>query len=131
METDMSQFTTLVLKDTLDADVAFANSRIDYSSGVATWLSAGATFDGKSKATFSLSLPNAKTTRARVKVKVAIPIMDTIDATKKVDEVVFNGEFVLPKNSTSASRVLLLAYVKSLMADDIVERGTRLFEGVY
>jgi hypothetical protein len=57
--------------------------------------------------------------------------MDTIDATKKVDEVVFNGEFVLPKNSTSASRTLLLAYVKSLMANDIVDHGTRLFEGVY
>jgi len=127
----MSQFTTLVLKDTAGTDVNFLNSRIDYASGVATWLGVGSTFDGKTKVTFSMTLPSAKTTRARIKVKVAIPIMDPLDATKKVDEIVFNGEYVLPKNSINTSRQLLQAYVISLFGTSVLDRAVFAFEGVY
>lgn len=127
----MSQFTSLTLKDDGGADLVFANSRIDYSTGVATWLGTGQIFDAKRKATFSLTLPSAKTSRARCKIKVAIPLMDSVDGSKKVDETTFNGEFVLPKNCSLAHRKDILAHAESFITSAFVTAAIEMYEGLY
>lgn len=127
----MSQFTTLNLKNQAATEVAFANSKIDYQTGVSTWIAAGSSFDSRQKATLSMTLPSARSNRARVKAKVSIPIMDVVDATRKVDELVCNVEFVLPSKSILADRQNLRAYVADFLTDAVIVAAVENFEGVY
>jgi len=127
----MSQFTTLSLKNQAATEVDFANSRIDYTSGVATWIAAGTSFDSRKKATFSLTIPTARSNRARVKAKVSIPIMDTVDTLRKVDELICNVEFVLPARSLKADRQDLRAHIADFLVDTVIVKAIEDFEGVY
>jgi len=127
----MTQFATVGINDSAAANVNFLTSNINYSTGVATWLAAGASFDASRALTFSLALPTSKSTRSRIKVKVMIPIMDVTNALLKKDELLFTGEFVVPKTSTLLQRQDLLAFAKNFLANALVTNAVQSNESVY
>lgn len=127
----MTQLATLSLKNQAATEVAFTVEGINYSTNVASWVNVGASYDASKRATFSLVPPTARSSRARVRVKVAVPIMDPVLVTKKVDELIVNVEFVLPKSSTLADRQDLRAYMADFLTDPVVVNAIQNFEGVY
>lgn len=127
----MSQFNTLQLKNQAGVEQSFTVSGIDYSTNVATWLLAGASYDDSVKATFSLAQPTARSSRARVKLRLSIPIMDTVIPTRKVDEILASVELVLPKSSTLGARQDLRAYITDFLADTVVVKAVENYESVY
>lgn len=127
----MTQLATLQLKNQAGTEVNFAVNGVNYSNNVASWAAAGASYDAKSIATFSLVPPSSKSTRARVKLKVSIPIMDAVQTTLKVDELIANVELVLPKVAVLADRQNLRAYIADFLTDAVVVNAVENFEGVY
>jgi hypothetical protein len=125
----MPAFSTLQLKNQAGTETSFSPTTIDPSTKVATWLGAGATLDARSQATHSVLLPTGKGTRVRIKQKVTVPVLD-VDGVK-VDELICNVEFSLPKNSALADRQNIRAYMADFLADPTVVAAIENFESVY
>lgn len=127
----MSAFAVLQLKNHAATEVDFGPAKIDPSTGVVTWLTAGASYDARSLATFSLQLPRVNATRVKIKAKVAIPIMDAVITTKKVDELIANVELSIPKEALLADRRNLRAYITDFLVDTVMVKALEDFENVY
>lgn len=110
--------------------VAFTPSSIN-SQGVATYLTGDAIFDAKSRLTMSVTLPKNNGSVVRVKQKVVIPIMDTVDTTLKVGEAYASIDIVLPKTSSLVVRKDLQSYVEALIADAVTTAAVENFEAAY
>lgn len=127
----MTQFATLQLKNDAATETLFTVEGINYQTNVAAWVNAGSSYDASKRATFSMLSPTARSTRARVRLKVAIPIMDPLLPTKKVDELIANVELVLPKSSALADRKDLRAFIADFLVDPVVVNAVNNFESVY
>lgn len=127
----MTQFATLQLKNDAGTDNSFTVQGINYTNGVANWSLAGTSYDASRIATFSLQAPTAKQTRARIKAKVTIPVMDPVNPLRKVDEILGTVEFVLPKQSSLADRKDLRAYLADFLTDAVIVNAVNNFESVY
>lgn len=127
----MTQFVAITLKDRAAADAVFSNTNINYVNGVATWKNSGVSYDTGRLASFSLSIPTAKSTRCRIKAKMVIPLVDPLDSTKKIDELIANVEFVIPKQSVLTARQDLRALIVSFLGSDAIVAAVNNFEGVY
>lgn len=109
----------------------FSPSVID-PNGVARLFEDGdVPFDGRNAISLGVKLPKNGSQVARVTAKVVVPVMDSIDSTKKIGEVIFNGEFVIPKGATLAQRSDILAYAANFLADTSVEDAVTKLESVY
>lgn len=126
----MSAFATLSLLNNAAAEQTFTPANID-SSGVAKWLGTETILDGKKSATMSVALPKNGSTVVRVKQRVMIPIMDTVDTSKKIADAYVDMVFVLPKQATSTNRLDLLAYAKDFLADATTIAAVTNFESIY
>lgn len=126
----MSAFASLTLVDSAAANVVFTPQSID-SSGVATYMSADAVFDAKKRVTMSVSLPKNGGTVARVKQKVTVPIMDTVDATKKVAEAYVNIEYVFPKETSSTDRLNVRKFAETLTTNAVTTAAVTSLEAIY
>lgn len=124
----MTAFASLSLLNNAATAVVFAPSTKD--GGVATWLAPGAVYDARSKVTMSLSLPKQTTTVVRIKQRVSIPIMDSIDATKKVGEAYVNIEAVIPKNASETTRLDLRKFADQLLMNAVSTAAYQNFENV-
>lgn len=127
----MTAFATLQLKNDAATEVSFTVEGINYQTNVAAWTNAGVSYDASRRATFSMLAPTARSTRARIRLKVAIPIMDPVLTTKKIDELIANVELVLPKSSTLADRKDLRAFIADFLTDAVVTNAVNNFESVY
>lgn len=127
----MTQFATLQLKNDAATEVPFTVQGINYQTNVAAWVNAGVSYDASKRVTFSMISPTSRSTRARLRLKVAIPIMDPVLTTRKTDELIANVELVLPKSSTLADRKDLRAYIADLLTDAVVTNAVNNFESVY
>lgn len=129
----MSQFNTLQLKNNAGTEQDFSVGTINTQTGVATWYGPygmNSTQENRPQATFSLQLPSAKSSKARCKLKIVVPVLDNMTS-KKLDEDIFTCEFALSKLSSLTNRQDLLAYAADLIADAVVEKAVEGFEGVY
>jgi hypothetical protein len=126
----MSAFATLTLQNNAATNVVFNPQSID-SDGVATYLSGDAILDAKKKVTMSVSLPKGGSTVARVKQKVVVPIMDTIDANKKVAEAYVTIDFVLPKLASETIRLDLRKYADTLLTNAVTTAAVQSLEAIY
>ncbi len=126
----MPAFATLSLKNQAGTETAFAPVSIDPSTKVASWLGAGATLDSKSGSSISTVLPTGKATRVRVKTRVTIPVIDPVTGLK-VDEMLVNTEYSIPKNSALADRQNLRAFNADFQTDSTVIAAIENFESVY
>jgi len=126
----MSAFATLTLQNNAAANVVFNPSSID-SVGVATWFTSSAIYDAREKATLSIRLPKNGSSVARVVGKVSIPIMDSVDTTKKVAEAIGTVELVLPKQASETVRLNLRKELDTLLADAVTTAAVQYLESIY
>lgn len=127
----MGALSTLVLKNNATDDVNFLVGGINYTNNVATWNADGSSYDARPTATFSLTLPTARTTRVRVKGKISIPVMDVVNPLMKRDELIANVEFVLPKSAGLADRQDLRSYLASLVTSTVISDAIDKYESVF
>lgn len=126
----MSAFATLTLTNSAAANIAFAPASID-SNGVATWLAPGSSLDARPKATMRVSLPKSNGTVARVKQRVTIPVMDTVDTSKKIAEGYVDVEFVFPKKMSETDRLNLKAFIIDMLGESITTDAVQNFGAIY
>lgn len=127
----MSAFATLSLQNEAAVAQTFAPAGID-PQGVAKWMTqTESVFDARRQVTMSVSLPKNGSTVARVKQKVLIPIMDTVDTTKKVAEAYAIVELVLPKVASSTVRLDLRKYADQLLTNAVTTAAVTNFESIY
>lgn len=127
----MSAFAAISLLNNAAVEQVLSPSSID-SIGVAKWMSTSeASLDARRVASMSVSLPKNGSNVARIKQKVLIPIMDTVDTTKKIAEAYVTIEAVIPKQATETNRLDLRAYAKDLLADAVSTAAFTNLESIY
>ncbi|DAD49955.1 coat protein [ssRNA phage Esthiorhiza.1_13] len=127
----MAAITTLSLKNFATTEVDFIPSRIDAQTGIASYNTSASSYDERSNATISITLPKTNSTRVKVKGKVSIPVMDPVITTRRIDEVIATFEFSMPKNSTLGTRRDLRAYVADFLTDTVITKAVENFESPY
>jgi hypothetical protein len=110
----MPAIAALVLKDNTATDVTFTPA--GQTNGVTTFMTNDSVFDAKRKVTTSVALPKPGSSVARIKFKCTVPVMDPVDTTKKVAEIVLNVDAVIPKQASVTQRVDARNFVRDLMA---------------
>lgn len=126
----MSAFAALTLQNNAATNVVFNPQSID-SAGVATFLSTDTVLDSKKRVTMSVTLPKGGSPVARVKQKIVVPIMDTVDANKKVAEAYVSIEFVLPKIASETVRLDLRKYADTLLTNAVTTAAVQGLEAIY
>lgn len=126
----MPAFAALTLTDHAAANIVFGPTAID-ANGVAKWLGPETVFDGKKSVTQSISLPKNGSSVVRVKQRIAIPVMDTVDTTKKIGEAYVNVEYVMPKQAALATRLDLKAFLVDLAGESLTTNALTSFESAY
>jgi hypothetical protein len=124
----MSAFATLTISNGTTND-SFVPSTL--SNNLAIWRKSASVYDAQAQLSNLYTGPKVGSSVVRVKQKVVIPKMDTVDATKKVSEFVCNIEFIMPKNSTDTERDLLRNYVISMVSNAITTGCVNNLQGVY
>jgi len=128
----MTAFSNLAINDSVPTSRIFAVSNIDYASGVATWLYAGASYDASTILSMSVKPPSAKSTRTRIRVRLQVPIMDPVFTTKKIDELIGEVTFSIPKTSTALQRADLKAFLGNFFGGSYpLQNAVISSEGVY
>lgn len=125
----MPAFAVMTLQDQTPANVTFNPQSIE--ANVARWIDAQSVFDAKKSVTHSVSAPKGGSAVSRVRQRVTVPIMDAVDTTKKIGEIIVNVDAVIPKVSSEAQRLLALALVKTLLAHANTTAAYQSIEGVY
>lgn len=127
----MPAFANIQLKNQAASEVTYTPADIDSASGVARWLGAGSVFDARTQITSSVSYPKSSGTKVRIKGKISVPLMDTVDTTKKVDEAIASFEIALPKSMALLSRQDLRAALADFITDNVIVKAVEDFESVY
>lgn len=126
----MTAFASLSLLNAALVAQTFNPTSID-SSGVAKWLGTETVFDGRKSVTMSVTLPKNGSSVIRVKQKVTIPVMDTVDTTKKIGDLYANIEFVIPKQASLTARNDLQKFVDQLVVNAVTTAAVTGFESIY
>lgn len=126
----MPAIAALVLADHSAVNVSFAPVA-QTQDGVVTYVSNESVYDAKRKITWSVSQPKSGSSVARIKGKIVIPVMDTVDTSKKLGEAVLNVEAILPKISSDTHRLDLKAFAVALLSHAVSTAGFTSYEGVY
>lgn len=127
----MTAFAALSLANNAAVAVSFNPVGID-SSGVAKWMTISeSALDARRVVTQSVTLPKNGSSVVRVKERVAIPVMDAVDTSKKTAESYVNIEFVLAKQASSTDRLDLQAFAKNLIAHAASTAAITNFESQY
>lgn len=127
----MSAFAPVTLDDAASLAVVFNPSSID-SNGVARWFEDGVDIiDARRQISLSVRLPSKGSQVARVTMKVVTPIMDSVDTSKKVADVLANIEFVVPKSAAGTKRADILAFAANLLADAAIVSAVNDLESIY
>lgn len=119
-----------VALDSGSTTASLVPSTID-SNGVAKWFQAGDVLDARLSLTASARNPTKNGSVSRVQVKFVYPIMDTVETTKKIGEMLGTMEFVIPKKASQSQRNQLFYAVKSIAALSVVESAVKSIESVY
>lgn len=127
----MPAFAVLQLKNQAASEVSYQPADIDPATGVARWLGAGAVYDARTQVTSSVVYPKTSGTKVRVKGKISVPLMDPLDATKKIDEAIATIEFAIPKGMALAARQDLRASIADLLIDNTIVKAIEEFESTY
>lgn len=126
----MTAFAALSLLNNAAVAQTFGPAGID-SEGVAKWLGNETVYDGRKVVTMSVKLPKNGSSVVRLKQRIAIPIMDTVDVTKKVAEIYADVLFVIPKQASLTHRLDLRKYVDQLVINAVTTAAVTDFESIY
>lgn len=97
---------------------------------IAVWKSDESVYDARSTLTSSLRLPSKNQKVARHFQKFTMPIMAE-DGLTQAGEFIFNGECVIPKNSTAEQRAHFMTAIGSLIFASPVQDAVKDLEGTY
>jgi hypothetical protein len=129
----MTQFTTLPLENHSATEDDFTPGTVNHQTGVITWYGPprmNSLQENKDVVTLSLVTPSAKSSRARVRLKVSRPVLDSMTS-KRLDEDIFTCEFSLSRLSDLSNRQDLIAYAVSLLNSDPASNAVLNYEGTY
>lgn len=130
----MTAFAAQNLKNNAGSNIAFVPQNIN-PNGVATWAtSAETTYDAKKVLSISSTVPSAKATKARMKVKIMVPYMFDVGGGSlvKQDESLITLDVAVPKNMALTDRQDLQAFMKSVLTDaTFVSNFMSAFEGIF
>lgn len=126
----MTAFAAITLQNNAAANVVFTPSQID-KDGVATWFAPGAVLDARPKATLKVTNPKAGSNVARVSARITVPVMDTVDTTKKVGDVIGTVEFVMPKQATETHRLDIRKLLDKMLLDATMTAAVQNIESIY
>jgi hypothetical protein len=93
---------------------AYIPSLID-PNGVAIWTIPGAVFDAEKRLSFSVRRPTKGSQVIRVQAKLVHPVMDSVDTTLKLGDILINLECVFPKRSTEAQRKKAVGHISEFI----------------
>lgn len=125
----MSAFAALSLQNNAAVAQTFNPQSID--AGVSVWLGTEPVLDAKKKVTMSVNLPKNGSTVSRVKQRITVPVMDTVDATKKIAEAYVDMVFVLPKQASETIRLDLRKYADQLLTNAVTTAAVQNLEAIY
>lgn len=126
----MSAFAALTLQNNAAGNVVFNPQSID-SNGVATFLTADSVYDARKRVTMSVTLPKSTGNVTRIKQRVIVPIMDTVDTSLKVAEAYVNIEAVIPKQTSETTRLDLRKFADTLLQNAITTAAFQNLEAIY
>jgi len=126
----MTAIATIVLADSTPANNNFVPTGKD-AKGVTTYMTQESIYDARRVLTVSVSQPSAGARNVRARIKVVVPVMDVVDTSIKVDEVIADLSVQLPKSSTATHRLDSQAFIKNALADAVATAIFTNFEGVY
>lgn len=126
----MPAIAAVTLTNAATSNIAF-NPQGTNSAGVTRWADGKAAYDAKHSLTQQLTLPSGKSSVARLKQKLSIPVMDSVWTTKKVAETIVTIEFVFPKLASQTDRLDAKAYAASLLAHANTVAAVTNLENVY
>lgn len=126
----MTAFAALTLPNEAAANQTFNPVGID-PQGVAKWLGTETILDGKKSVTMSVALPKGGSSVVRVKQRVTIPVMDSVDTTKKIAEAYADIVMVLPKQASVTNRLDLRRYAEKLLENAVTTAAVTDFEAIY
>jgi len=114
------------------ASRSYVPQSIEGNLATYTYQPAGTTsLDARWKITHSVSLPKAGSVVVRTKSKLVIPVMDTVDTSKKVADIMATVDFVLPTRSLKADRTALWTTLSNLIVNAITTSAVEDFNNVY
>lgn len=127
----MSAFANMTLNNNAAVAVVFNPQSID-SNQVATYMvSADGILDAKRRASISVTLPKNGSVVSRVKGKIVVPVMDTVETTKKIGEVIVNIDAAIPKVASETQRLDALAFAKNLLGHANMTAAFQNLEAIY
>lgn len=126
----MPAFAALSLLNISNNPVVFAPQSKD-ANGVSLWLGPETELDAKSKITQSVNLPKNGSPVTRVKQRIILPVMDSLDPTKKITEAYADVVYVLPKQASENTRLNLRKLVGELSGHTMTIAAVRNYEDNY
>lgn len=127
----MTAFANVTLQNNAAANVVFTPSKID-ANGVALWYSSASVLDARPSCTLKVTTPNgASSSVGRVQGRVMVPIMDTVDVTKKIGTAIGTFEFVLPKVATETQRLDIRKLLDTLVQNAVTTAAVQYLESQY
>lgn len=126
----MSAFAALTLPNNAAVNVVFSPQSID-SNGVATWMTQDSVYDARSVITSSLKLPKNNSSMVRIKERIVVPVMDSVNPSLKLGESIVNIDVALYKGSSETHRLDLRKYAEKLIADAINTAAFQKLESIY
>ncbi len=126
----MTAFANVTLQNNAAANVVFTPSKID-ADGVALWYSTASVLDARPRCTLKVVPPSGNSSVGRVQGRVAVPIMDTVDTSKKIGECLGTFEFVLPKQATETQRLDIRKLLDTLVQNAVTTAAVQYLESQY
>lgn len=126
----MSAFANLTLVDSAAANVVFSPQSLD-SAGVAKWLTSDSIYDAKKATTMSVTLPKPGGTVTRIKQKIVIPIMDSVNTSLRIAEASIFIEAVIPKTASQTQRLDLRKHASTLLDNAVSTAAFTSLEAIY
>lgn len=126
----MAAFAALSLQNNAAVAQTF-NPQSKDAQGVSVWLGTETVLDAKKKVTMSVNLPKNGSTVTRVKQRVLIPIMDSVDTSKKIAEAYADVVYVLPKQASETVRLDLRKFIDQLTLAAVTTAAVQNYEDVF
>jgi len=126
----MAAFAPITLTNNAGTNVVFNQTTID-SQGVARWMDNNAVYDARRQLSMQVTYPKNGSQVTRVKQKIVIPIMDTVDVTKKLGEAYINIEAVLPKISSDTVRLDARKFADGFLMNAVSTAAFQSYESIY
>jgi hypothetical protein len=126
----MTAFASVTLQNNAAANIVFTPSKID-AEGVALWYSTATVLDGRPRCSLKVVSPVGNSSVGRVTGRVAVPIMDTVDTSKKIGECLGTFEFVMPKVATETQRLDIRKMLDTLVLHAATTAAVQYLESQY